>query len=63
MNRLNFFLFALCVNSHLTAFVRSSSVSLENNAYSNIVVAISSDVPETLAEDILPNIQVTLIVL
>ena len=63
MDLLNYVLFALCVSLHLTASVRSSSASLENNAYSNIVVAISSDVLETLAEDILLNIQVTLIVL
>ena len=63
MDLLNYVLFALCVILHLTASVRSSSASLENNAYSNIVVAISSDVLETLAEDILLNIQVTLIVL
>jgi hypothetical protein len=36
----------------------TSSISINNNAYSNIVVAISPDVPNTWSETILQNIQV-----
>ena len=36
----------------------TSSISINNNAYSNIVVAISPDVPNTWSETILKNIQV-----
>lgn len=49
-------------SSHLSLIgpVTSESVSFENGAYSNIVIAISPDVPSTWADTILENVQVKL---
>jgi hypothetical protein len=56
--RFNLFI-ALVLALYLTT-ANSTSISIANNAYSNIVVAISPDVPNTWSETILKNIQVKL---
>ncbi|XP_046656009.1 calcium-activated chloride channel regulator 4A-like [Daphnia pulicaria] len=53
--RFNLFI-ALVLALYLTT-ANSTSISIANNAYSNIVVAISPDVPNTWSETILKNIQ------
>ena len=55
-SRIYFALFTICFIANYP--VNSTSVSIKDNAYSNIVVAISPDVPNTWSEVILSNIQV-----
>ena len=49
-------------SSWINVSTDATSISIDSNAYSNIVVAISPDVPNTWAELIIQNIQVPNIV-
>lgn len=49
----------LCVLVVELGYVASSRVTLTSNAYSNLVVAISPDIPKTDANVIINNIQVS----
>ena len=53
-----FVLLFVFLSLNLIVPLTSTSISLSNNAYSNIVVAISPDVPNTSAETILDNVKV-----
>ena len=60
--RLNLFIVLVSAVYLAASPADSTSISINKNAYSNIVVAISPDVPNTWSETILKNIQVISII-
>ena len=54
-----YFIVILCALVTELGYAGSSRVTLTSNAYSNLVVAISPDIPKTDANVIINNIQVS----